>query len=288
MPVPARWKISGYHMDEISLVGESSLFNARLHEKWLAADARYLKQDLAGTKSALSELAAAPAAAQPMIKRLGELLEQEQALADGKWVSLEPGMDGCNCLWMSGFRWKSDGIDLPVQGCNEAGLLLHRAKIGPNFEAKGRFRSNQPEMKTIGGGLAFVHRATPAGLGYWVTAEIYRDPVSLDQGRMAILRGHAASEIPTINLAMDFGKPVEWTLQLFQDKITWTVNGRTVHQDLSLIGKTGLDKAYKAASNGRLGWSSRAMPSEAAVIFSPIEVRRLKSNPGTDRSNEAE
>lgn len=67
-----------------------------------------------------------------------------------------------------------------------------------------------------------------------------------------------------------------WTLQIQNDRLTWKVAGGFVCQNLLLAGDERAGFHYRATPNGRVGYCSRITPEDNAVIYSPIEVRRIK------------
>lgn len=273
-PIPraVRYRLSAFRGDELILRGEAALDAAGLLPVWQAAVETYAKPDLAATLAWLDKLSAAPAAAKPMIDRMRRLIQMEQQLEAGEWVKLSIDPALTDWLWLDGpWTGNADG-SASITGDGNYGFMVHRARVGPSFEARGTIHCTDVKSHNFCAGIAFTHRPTDGGPGRWMTSELIkvRGNVLARLNKAYYRTGILEKQITT-----DWSKPVPWTLKLTNDRLTWTVAGGTVcsGQDMS-EPRTGV--YYRATPNGRLGFCSRITPEDNTIVHSAIEVRRLK------------
>ena len=274
-PIPGevRSRLADLMSDEILLRGEAALDKAGHTAAWQTAVEAHGKMDFPAELGVLDKLMDIPAEAKPLIDRQRRLIGMETNLAAGEWVKLSADPSLSDWLRLDG-AWvgQADGNAL-ITGDGDRALMVHLARIGPAFEARGTIQSTHPENPRFCAGIAFGHHSLDSKPGQWVTAEI----VWSKQGKSAMInRSYYNTGILDKATVADFSKPVPWTLKLQDDRLTWTLGGGFICEN-EFLGRDGnLKGHYTTTSDGRVGFCTRVTPMGSSMIYSPIEIRRLK------------
>ena len=191
-------------------------------------------------------------------------LEQEQRLAEGGWVPFLP--KGPHLLgWHNELgQWRVDADGSLVGRAGSRGLLLvSDARVGADFEARGRVELVSSSNGAFQGGIAF-------GRPTWLTKEwiMFRVKRNAREGKVAYSSCHF--EQPLVKAVP---APVEdgtsFTLRVQDGRITTTANGAPV--ETGLVPAKGLvrDRDLKVGLGGYVD------ENVVELRFRDVAVRRL-------------
>ena len=259
--------------DEFTLRGEAALYKAGKLELWERVEKAYLGYELDAAGRLLDTIPPDPAS-KPLLDRRRNTIEFEKKLESGQWVQL-PSQDAFAdwLLVVGDWRYENGSSVLATADGNRA-LMVHRTKIGGSFEARGTVSAKRSDKPfTAGFVIDYVAGASGTGIGKWVNAEFY----SLNGGSSArINQNWFKTGIPLKRFTADFSAPVPWSIKVFQDRLTWSMNGNVLYSGELLKRDDNLSGFYNPQRNARFGFCSRVTPEENTLTFSPVEIRRLK------------
>jgi tetratricopeptide (TPR) repeat protein len=209
-------------------------------------------------------LSKSPDHTHPLIEGRISVLEVETGLESGEWVALK-GKPQLGAWMVRQGRWRgSDNGALVIDGDGIRGLLIHRARIGPNFEMRGTFSISDPARngqnlnvawgwhidrydRYFGAGL-FQKKASNPTANLWT-----KDTDAKEKGAVVSL------------------KPAnQFFLRVAEGRVTFELNGRRIHDNIQPKVVTG------GPEDGRVGLSAYAFATGTTTRIASLEVRRVK------------
>ena len=235
-------------------------------------DAFDIEEALAAYRAALTRDRSAPAAA--ALARKIAPLEQERRLASGEWVPFLPASADLAGWKTELGSWRLDPDGSLVGTTGSRGLLfVSDARVGPDFEIRGRMDLVSSTNGFYQGGVAFGY---PSWKGQeWMSFRIKRTP---DEGEVAYFSRHlyGPDSAPGRIAAPDANT---FLVRVQDGKLSATVNGVRIQDGLE--PKAGLVKAPDL----RVGFGGYVDENIFSLRFRDVELRRL--TPSTDAGTRA-
>lgn len=270
--LPLRW-------DETRVRGCAALAAGREGagrlDGWWEAENRYLEMDIPGCIKALDALKELPPAAATMAAQLRRLCEMETTLAAGEWITLKADPDFSEWFRFNG-GWQGDALgNVKLQGDEGYALLVHKVRIGPDFEMRGTISATEAGSGVFDVGLVFDYGFNAMNLGHWLS-------LNLDCNKGALFgeihKGCFGTTVPiNRNLKADLKAPIPWSAKVENHVLNFVLGDSPVFLGLRLDGNKDLDGWYTPRPYSRIGLWSVYSPPDQPLLFSPIQVRRLRT-----------
>lgn len=239
-----------------------------LGAKIAAAESASAAGEVATALKQYADLESAPAAdarTKEFIRRRLAQLAVEQRMHEGKWVDLLPA-DDHDPDWMFSFgtvRRLADGA-LEVESGPKGHLLFSRARVGRNFEARGRFETVRSSNKNFQAGLVM---GVPDFQGYnWYGFRLKRHD---EEGDVVCLgRGWSRQQIIQHVVLNDVTNSFDFILQ--NGRVTASVNGVEVfHQAAPPAVIQVPDNSYL------VGLGAFSDSADTVIRYRDVQLRRL-------------
>ena len=204
-----------------------------------------------------------PQAAAALAHKIAQL-EQERRLEKGEWVSFLPTSADL-AGWkteLGSWRVERDGSLIGLSGARGL-LLVSDARVGPDFEIRGRMELVSSTNDFYQGGVAFGYPSWKSQ--DWMSFRIKRNA---GEGKVAYLSQHmyrAAAPPPQIDVA----NTNTFLVRVQGGKFSATVNGVSIQKDVPLTH--GLVRAPDL----RVGFGGYVDENVFSLRFRGIELRRL-------------
>jgi hypothetical protein len=193
-------------------------------------------------------------------------LAQEQALAKGGWVDLEPTSEGLEGWEVSqgSLRREKDGALLAATGVRGY-LAVASARVGPEFELAVRMEFVASTNGEYQGGIVFGRPDLESV--EWMSFRLKRNP---REGNVACFSQHLTRPwlAPT---PMDVPDVADLLIRVAGGRLTAVVNGRPVIEDLVPPAGHGL----LDAPDVRVGLGAYLDENQVSVRYRGLRVRRL-------------
>jgi hypothetical protein len=260
-----------FESDETTLRNEVALFTSAARTDFERAESLLAAGDTPAARAAFEvalEKAGSPLARSAIAGRISAL-DIEQQLDKGDWVKLsaEPTL----AQWLvRGGNWSvtTDGV-LVNQGENGRGIILHRARIGPDFEARGEFEIKSRDQASQHIGIAIGWNARK--LNNWTLCRIGQErkepPATyLYSGTPSVTETFIYFHFAKINF-----QPVNrFLLRCRGEQVSLEVNGQMA------IKEARLPVSNADVTDGLLGFADAHWRTGNTTSLRTIEVRRLK------------
>ncbi len=194
-------------------------------------------------------------------------------MAGGEWVKVD--LTGHLGDWhqVSG-RWAlAAGVLNPV-GTQGEGLLVLPARLGANFEVRGKVDVDvkAPCGNTLG--VAFGYSDRDREGGDWRMCEFWQDETG--PGVTAtLLDGFRASKAPKVPLALEPANT--FLVQGWNNQVSYYVNGKPVLEEYPYVENSNA-KDTKAEIR-QIGFGSNTFCAKSTVKIHDVEIRRLTARP---------
>jgi hypothetical protein len=265
-PVPEN--LSNWGIDFSLMPLEVAARTGPLGAKISAAESARAAGEAAPALKQYADLASAPAAdarTKEFIQRRLAQLTVEQRLQEGQWVDLLP-TDDHDPDWVFSFgktRRLADGA-LEVEFGPKGHMLFSKARMGRNFEVRGRFETVRSSNKNFQAGLVM---GVPNFDGYnWYGFRLKRHD---EEGDVVSLgRGWTRKQIAQHVVLNDVTNSFDFILQ--NDRVTASVNGVEVFHQAALPAVIQVpDNAYL------VGLGAFSDSTNAVVRYRDVQVRQL-------------
>jgi len=277
LPLRVKQRLSRTGCDHIQMRGELALGASGHGDAWSS-----VRHDLAARRpdKAIAAMQALPDTLPPdareLIRREIEIAGIEQRLEKGEWVKLTADASLSHWLWGAG-AWKANaGGGLTLSGDDDQPILTHRARIGPDFEARGTFRVARPEKWWYSAGFAFGHFPGPdfigGSLGQWFSCDIVQlQPRSYGAGIRYSFRDTENKMTP---VPIPDPREIPWAVTVKDQKVTWSAAGKTLADGMTLPARPQ-GGVFRLRRDSCIGLSFLWAAAGNSVDIPPVEVRLL-------------
>lgn len=268
-------KLSIHRMTEVEMREEVSIGNSPIAEEFQAANVFYQQGDLAEARARLKtmEPRAQGAAAEGVYDKL-LVIEIEEALARGEWVTLPVDPEFRGWLLLSG-KWSCEGEGTLVNHGNDGrAAIVHRARIGPDFEMFVEFSvTSKPDTGACCKRCEVMFDWRESG--FYNIASYGQDGTSPMRAR--ITGNYRTTQpkdtllrLPTDNTRMfPYEEVNTMLLRSLDQKVSLTCNGIETFKDYQP------ENFRSGAADGHVGIGSHRWCNNNETHISKIQVRRL-------------
>ncbi len=272
---PAMVETASFHgIDATDLRGWIEIHAQGLDEEWAGFMKDYETGDLAaaGKKLDAIEKEFSGNQAPDVIKGMRSALDVERKLDAGEWADLAFTPDLAGWKIVSGDWSAGEKATLVNKGHDATGVILHRARVGADFEARGRFRVETEGTCCRGAGVVIGHNGGIGDEAGFITCAAAQEGISPLTGR--VLNGVWNSALPKKKVGIH--DEYDFEIHAKDGKLTFSVNGIEICKDY--VPKPQEKHMHHPMSIAREGFVGFAHPRWCArnlTRFEKIEVRRL-------------
>ena len=129
-----------YHTDEQTMRNQVAVLSGPLHAAYEEAEQLYQRGESEAARTAFANLLQkAPSEIKSLFQVRFDVLDIECQLAKSDWLKLHPDKELTQWEKFSG-KWSAEADGTLVnQGDGKKAMLLHQARVGPNFEFRGDY-----------------------------------------------------------------------------------------------------------------------------------------------------
>ncbi len=266
---------SFHGIDTTDLRGLIAIHAKGLDGEWAALMKDYEAGQLANAREKLDSVSRNFSGSEMpvLLRSMRSALDVEEKLEAGEWAKLEFTPDLAGWKVVSGDWRPGRDATLLNHGHEATGVILHRARVGADFEARGRFSVDAKNTCCRGAGIVIGHNGGIGDDAGFITCAAAQEGQSKLTGR--ILNGTWNSAHP--KKVVGIHDKYDFKILAKDGKLTFSVNGIEVCKDY--VPKPGRNQAYHGmsiAKNGLFGFAHPRWCAQNVTKFEKFEVRRLK------------
>lgn len=254
-----------YQSDEPTFRGEVGIYSSSAGADFAKAEEAWRSGDLATAVDAYKlALQKASPGGKPLVASRASVAFVEYQLESGDWVKLtaEPTLASwtiSDCTWTA----EPDGT-LVNHGDDHSGIIVHKARIGPDFEMRGEFEI--VAQKNCCQKISFVFDWHGTREFDWTTCRIGQHGPSPFVARIH----HAFDDKGDVKFPVKFQAKNRFLFRCQDGRATLELNGATIFKDLKS------PDINPERPGGQIGFCSRKFCRMNTTYYRNLEVRRLK------------
>ncbi len=257
-------KLIGARTDEPAFRGMIAALNSPVAEAYSRAERAYDDHDLNAAISGFEEaLKGAEGLAAAHMQARMEITAMEQKLAAGEWVGIAPNREIRGWTVRTG-QWSASPAGMPTCNATDGpARIVYGARVGPNFEMKGEVEiTGEPETERFPG-FVFGDQFEDENWEWWQSCHLY-----MNNGPATATYLHRNGGSGVIEVACEPRPVNEFSISVENGKLTWSLNGKLVHDHVPL--------AREIQADAQIGIGSWLQLPGQTLTLRKLEIRRLK------------
>ncbi len=267
-------KASFHGIDSSELRGLIEIHSKGLDSEWVAFTKDYEAGKLAHAREKLEAVSEnfSGSSMPALIRSMRAALDVEEKLDAGEWADLAFTPDLAGWKVVSGDWRPGPGATLINHGHEATGVILHRARVGANFEARGRFSVEAKSTCCRGAGIVIGHNGRIGDEAGFITCAAAQEGQGKLTGRILNRMWNSAHQKKVIGIHDKY----DFEILAKDGKLTFSVNGIQVCKDyVPEPNPKHKHMPMSIAENGQVGFAHPRWCAQNVTKFETFEVKRV-------------